>query len=77
MKETDEQVKAKLAVIMRVIDLDKAGKKDEAMALHKSMPLTPHIAKSMKDLFGAESVKTSGWNLSEAYAEYGQDWLER
>jgi hypothetical protein len=77
MKETDEQVKAKLAVMMRVFALEDAGKKEEAFALQKTIPLAPHIVKNMKELVGVEVLKQTGLNFSEAYAEYGQDFLDK
>jgi hypothetical protein len=33
------------------------------------------MAKFIKDHFGAETLLSMGWNLSEAEAEYGSDWL--
>jgi hypothetical protein len=70
------KLKSELAVAMKAIELEKAGKEEEGLALMKAMPLPPHIAKMMKESFGAEATKASGWNLSEAYAAYGNTWLD-
>jgi len=65
----------KLAVGMQVLDLKKQGKFEEADKLQKSMPLPAYLAKWVKKRFGADALIKTGWNLSEAEAEYGPDWL--
>jgi hypothetical protein len=66
-----------LAVGMKVIELKKQGKKEEARALLHTMPLPPYLAKWAKKRFGAEALIKTGWNLSEAEAEYGPDWFNK
>jgi len=66
-----------LAIGMKVLELEKHGKFDEAEKLQKSMPLPPYLAKWAKKRFGAEALIETGWNLSEAEAEYGHDWLTK
>ena len=65
----------KLAVGMKAIELKKQGKMEEALELEKTIPLPPYMAKWAKKRFGAEALLKTGWNLSEAEAEYGPDWL--
>jgi hypothetical protein len=58
-------------------ELEKAGKYEEAMAISKTRPLSPYLAKILKEKVGVEYLRKSGWNLAEAEAEFGQDWLDR
>ncbi|GHV58431.1 hypothetical protein AGMMS49579_25950 [Spirochaetia bacterium] len=67
----------KADIMMKAIDLDDAGKKDEAMALFKTLPMPPFLAKVMKEKVGVNYLTTSKWNLAEAEAAFGQDWLNR
>jgi hypothetical protein len=60
---------------MEAIALEKAGKPDEAMALNKSIPLEPWLAKILEEKVGVDYLRQSGWNLSEAEMEFGTDWL--
>jgi hypothetical protein len=70
-------LKEKLAIGVKAIELRNAGKEEEAMALQKTSPLPPFLAKIMKEKVGADYLIKSGWNLSEAEAEFGQGWLSR
>ena len=65
----------KLAIRMKAFELEEQGKFEEADKLEKSIPLPPYLAKWAKKRFGAEILVKTGWNLSEAEAEYGSDWL--
>jgi hypothetical protein len=67
----------KMAIAMKSVALHEEGKKDEAMALEKTIPMPPFMAKFWKDHIGADGLLQLGWNLSEAEAEFGQDWLTR
>jgi hypothetical protein len=67
----------KLAIGVKVAKLREEGKEDEAMALHKTAPIPPFLAKIMKEKVGADYLINSGWNLAEAEAEFGPDWLSR
>jgi hypothetical protein len=57
--------------------LDEQGKEDEAMALFMTAPLPAHIARIAKKVYGADFLIKSGYDLSDAEAEYGKDWLNR
>jgi hypothetical protein len=65
----------KLALGVEAIELKKQGKFEEAMQIQKSIPLPPYLAKWAKKRIGADFLIKEGWNLSEAEAEYGKDWL--
>jgi hypothetical protein len=67
-EERLEQVSQSLAAVAR-------GDYDESLRITQQRPLTPWIAKSIKEVFGQEYL--SGWDLSAAEAEYGQNWLSQ
>ncbi|MDR3147649.1 MAG: hypothetical protein LBU00_04645 [Treponema sp.] len=68
----------KFAIGKKVIELEKQGKTEEAEKMHREMiPMPPYMAKWAKDHLGADWLIEGGWNLSEANAEYGDDWLTR
>jgi hypothetical protein len=67
----------KLQIGMRSIELKKQGRIEEADKVKKQIPLPPYLAKFYKDHLGLEALLQSGWNLSEAAAEYGSDWLSQ
>jgi hypothetical protein len=70
--------KEKAAISMRAFALEDEGKKEEADALIKTIPLPPYLAKLVKEKWReGEWLKESGWNLAEAEAAYGADWLTR
>jgi hypothetical protein len=43
----------------------------------KTTPLPPYLAKVYKEKVGIKELIESGWNLSEAEAEFGENWLSR
>lgn len=54
------------------------GDEEEASRLIMSrIPLPPHSAALLKEMWGAEQLKNSGFNLNAAEAEYGKDWLNQ
>lgn len=67
----------KLKIGVESIELEKQGKKEEAKRLSHTIPLAPYLADCIKKYVGAEALLSMGWNLSEAEAEYGPDWLSR
>jgi hypothetical protein len=58
-------------------ELREAGKYEEAMTVSKTRPLSPYLAKILKEKVGVDYLRKSGWNLAEAEAEFGRDWLDR
>jgi hypothetical protein len=67
----------KLAIGMQAVELRKAGKEAEATALNRTIPLPPYLAKVLKEKVGVDFLINGGWNLLEAEAKYGKDWLSR
>ena len=67
----------KLAICCKAAELRKAGDKEGATRLMKTAPIPSYIAKVIKEKVGADYLLKSGWNLSEAEAEFGSDWLSR
>jgi hypothetical protein len=67
----------KLEIGVKAAALWDAGKEDEAMAMYKTKPLPPHLAKVWKEKAGLESLRQSGWNMAEVEAAYGQEWLNK
>jgi hypothetical protein len=65
----------KLDIVMKSIELEKQGKLEEAARVRKQAPLQPYLAKFYKDHLGLKALLQSGWNLSEAEAEFGSAWL--
>ncbi|MDR2490168.1 MAG: hypothetical protein LBD20_02060 [Spirochaetaceae bacterium] len=70
-------LKEKLTLGVKIAELRDAGKADEALSLEKTIPMPPFLAKVMKEKVGADFLINSGWNLAEAEAAFGQDWLTR
>jgi hypothetical protein len=65
----------KADIFMKSMELQNAGNKDEAKALRRTMPMKPYLAKFIKEKLGTEVLLELDWNLAEAEAEFGQDWL--
>jgi len=65
----------KLQLGVKSIELRKEGKFDEAKYAERKIPLAPYLAKFLKDHLGVDALLNGGWNLSEAEAEYGPNWL--
>ena len=67
----------KLAISCKAAELKKAGDREGARRLLRTAPLPPYIAKVIKEKVGSDYLLSSGWNLSEAEAEFGPNWLSR
>ena len=65
----------KADTIVKSIEMHKAGQEDEAMKLRMTVPLSPWLAKFIKEKLGANFLIDNGYNLAEAEVEYGSDWL--
>ena len=76
MKET-MTLDEKLAISNKALDLLDAGDNEGYMRLMKTAPMPPYLAKIYKEKVGVKQLIKSGWNLSEAEAEFGTDWLSR
>jgi len=67
----------KLAISNRAIAMIKSGDEEGGRRLLRTAPLPPYLAKIYKEKVGVEQLLNSGWNLSEAEAEFGSGWLGR
>jgi hypothetical protein len=67
----------KYAILGEASALKKAGDRDGFDRLMKTVPIPSYHAKFLKEKVGVEYLLNSGWNLSEAEAEFGSDWLSR
>ena len=65
----------KLDISRRAFELLDAGDREGYNRLMKTAPMPPYLAKVFKEKVGADFLINGGWNLSEAEAEFGQDWL--
>ena len=65
----------KLAIGIKAAELYYAGDKEGYSRLTRSIPLPPYLAKVLKEKVGADFLIINGYNLSEAEAEFGSDWL--
>jgi len=67
----------KLALSDKVATLWQSGDKEGFSRLIRSMPMPPYLAKIYKEKVGVKQLIESGWNLSEAEAEFGPGWLDK
>ena len=67
----------KLAISNKACLLWQAGDEEGYSRLTRTIPVPPFLAKAMKEHMGADFLVNGGWNLSEAEAEFGPDWLGR
>jgi len=67
----------KLAISCKAAELRKAGDEEGASRLLRTAPMPPYLAKIYKEKVGVKPLIESGWNLSEAEAEFGKDWLSK
>jgi len=65
----------KLAISNRAIAMIKAGDEEAGRRLLRTAPMPPYLAKVFKEKVGAELLLKAGYNLSEAEAEFGPNWL--
>jgi hypothetical protein len=67
----------RLAIGLKAHEYMEAGNKAEAVRIMKQIPLAPHLAKAAKEFSGVDFLIKGGFNLSEAEAEFGPDWLAK
>jgi hypothetical protein len=67
----------KLAISCKAFTLLDAGDREGFSRLLRTAPLPPYLAKIYKEKVGVKQLIESGWNLSEAEAEFGSDWLSK
>jgi len=66
----------KLAISMKACALRQAGDREGFHRVIRTAPMPPYLAKIFKEKVGAKPLLESGWNLSEAEAEFGSGWLD-
>ncbi|MDR1231735.1 MAG: hypothetical protein LBK61_10070 [Spirochaetaceae bacterium] len=67
----------KLDVLMKAHEYRQAGNVAEANRITLELPMSPYLAKFAKEFFGTDVLVKGGYNLSEAEAEFGPDWLTK
>ena len=67
----------KLSISNRAFTLLDAGDEEGFRHLLRTAPMPPYMAKVAKKTMGADFLIQGGWNLSEAEAEFGKDWLNK
>jgi len=65
----------KLAISNKACALYNAGDKEGYSRLTRTIPMPPYLAKIFKEKVGVEPLLKAGYNLSEAEAEFGHNWL--
>jgi len=65
----------KLAISMEASALYQAGDTEGYSRVIRTAPMPPYLAKIMKDKMGSDFLIKGGYNLSEAEAEFGPNWL--
>ena len=69
-----------VAIALKAFELKDQGRPEECERMLRQIPLPPYLAKFIKDhfeYFGEDFFEKYGFNLSEAEAAYGFDWLTR
>jgi len=67
----------KLAISNKAFTLLDAGDREGFSRLLRTAPMPPYLAKVAKEKMGVDFLINGGWNLSEAEAEFGSDWLSK
>jgi len=67
----------KLAIACKAAALSDAGDEEGSTRLIRTVPLPHYTAKVMKEKMGADFLINGGWNLSEAEAKFGSNWLSK
>jgi len=65
----------KLAISMKACALRQAGDREGFHRVIRTAPMPPYLAKVAKETMGVDFLIQGGYNLSEAEAEFGHDWL--
>jgi hypothetical protein len=68
----------KFAITAKAREFKNAGNMEEyERILRQELPLAPYLAKFAKSHVGSDFLVKGGFNLSEAEAEFGSDWLTK
>jgi len=55
--------------------LSRAGDEEGYINLTKTIPIPAYLAKFLKEKMGVDFLINGDWNLAEAEAEFGHNWL--
>ena len=69
-----------IALALKAFELRDQGNREECDRMLRQLPLPAYLAKFVKDhmeYFGKDFFEKYGFNLAEAEAEFGTDWLTR
>jgi hypothetical protein len=83
IKLAKEKIMAKMTkeeefdILQASLDAADRGDYEEENRLLLLLPLAPHLAKVAKDLWGKDYLLQEGFDLSEAEAAYGPNWLDQ
>lgn len=65
-------------IVSQLIEACARGASDEELdEIDRRLPLLPCLAWSLKETRGLQGLLKSDFNLSDAVAEYGEDFLKR
>ena len=64
-----------MAIIVKAQELESLGKKEDAAALRIKIPLHPGVADDIKRFNGIQWLIDGGFNLTDAVAKFGKEWL--
>jgi hypothetical protein len=68
----------KFEIADKALEFKNAGNMEEYIRImRQELPLAPYLAEFAKSHLGADFLIKGGFNLSEAEAEFGQDWLTK
>jgi hypothetical protein len=68
----------KLELSMKAHEYLEAGNRAEAVRIAlEELPMPPYLAEFAKEFLGADFLLKGQYNLSEAEAEFGPDWLTK
>jgi hypothetical protein len=78
MPQTKEMpIEQKLAICAKARKMKAEGNEKESMRIMtEELPMPSYLAKWAKKRLGADFLINGGWNLNEANAEFGPDWLK-
>ena len=66
----------KFVIADKALEFKTAGNMEEyERIMRQELPLAPYLAKFAKSHIGSDFLVKGGFNLSEAEAEFGSDWL--
>ncbi len=71
---SDKEAISKLGELFEAFD---CGDEERAMRIARQFPLAPSVARAVKNAMGAEFLRRSGFDLSQAEKAFGKDWMDQ